>query len=193
MESLDIPKTKSRLTTPDYWDVVAPPEFTVDHGPKVQNHLQQFNYVKPPIAQKDRKRVYLIGSLRNAEVQILAMKLRALDVEIFDDWHAAGPEADDYWMHYEKARGRSYKEALSGAAAKNVFEFDKRNLLASDAVILVMPAGKSGHLELGFCCGRGIKTAVFFNETPERYDVMYQFADYIAETEQEIIQWVKEL
>lgn len=144
---------------------------------------------------KTPKRIYLIGSLRNQEVQVLAGKLRALGYEVFDDWHAAGPEADDYWQKYEIARGRTYKEALSGAAAKNVYQFDKRNLDASDVCILVMPAGKSGHLELGYCCGQGKHTAVFFPEdfVVERYDVMYQFAEFIAENEAELIDWVKGL
>jgi hypothetical protein len=40
-----------------------------------------------------------------------------------------------------------------------------------------MPAGKSGHLELGWMAGQGKKTYVLFDEVPKRYDVMYNFTN----------------
>lgn len=125
------------------------------------------------------KQIYLIGSLRNEQVPIIGNQLRAKGFNIFDDWHAAGPEADDHWKSYEKERGRTYVEALEGAAAKNVYAFDKRNLDASDAAILILPAGKSGHLELGYMAGKGKLTYVFMDDKEDRWDVMYQFASGI--------------
>lgn len=124
--------------------------------------------------------IYLIGSLRNPLITDLGNKLRREGFDIFDDWMAAGPEADDHWQAYETARRRHYGEALAGAAARNVFEFDKRNLDASAGAILVMPAGKSGHLELGYMVGRDKYTAVLFDKVPDRYDVMYQFVNDIC-------------
>lgn len=119
--------------------------------------------------------IYLIGSLRNPEVPNIANRLREAGLEVFDDWYAAGPEADDKWRDYERGRGRSYLDALGGAAARNVFEFDRRHLLKASAVVLVLPAGKSGHLELGWSLGRGVPGYILL-DNPERWDVMYQFA-----------------
>lgn len=120
--------------------------------------------------------IYLIGSLRNPEVPHIGNWLRSDGHEVFDDWVAAGEIADQRWQEYETLRGRSFGEALQGAAAKNVFQFDKRHLDAADMAVLVMPAGKSGHLELGYMIGRGKPSFVLFDQEPERYDVMYQFA-----------------
>lgn len=119
--------------------------------------------------------IYLIGSLRNPEVPNIANRIRALGHQVFDDWFAAGPEADDKWREYEISRGRDYLEALNGAAAKNVFAFDKRHLDAADAAVLLLPAGKSGHLELGYVIGSGRRGYVLL-DTSDRWDVMYQFA-----------------
>lgn len=130
--------------------------------------------------------IYLIGSLRNPEVPKIANQLRAAGLEVFDDWYAAGPEADDKWRDYERGRGRSYFEALHGLAAKNVFEFDKRNLSRASSVILVLPAGKSGHLELGWSLGRGVRGYILL-DNPERWDVMYQFADMVTDSLEDII------
>ena len=122
------------------------------------------------------KKIYIIGSLRNPGVPELAKLLRSEGFYVFDDWFAAGPTADDCWQAYEKSKGSSYPEALYGHAARNVFEFDKRHLDAADIAILLMPAGKSGHLELGYVIGSGKTGYVLFDKEPERWDVMYQFA-----------------
>ena len=121
--------------------------------------------------------IYLIGSLRNPGIPKIAAKLREAGHEVFDDWYAAGPEADDYWQKYETARGHNYKEALEGYAANHVFSFDKHHLDTNDIAILALPAGKSGHLELGYMIGQGKKGYILFDETmPDRWDVMYLFA-----------------
>ena len=121
--------------------------------------------------------VYLMGSLKNENIPIMAKQIRELGFgEVFDDWFSPGPNADDYWRDFEKVRGSSYKEALNNWAAKHVFEFDKFHIDRSDIGVLVMPAGKSGHLELGYMIGKGKKCFIVFDEEPERWDVMYQFA-----------------
>jgi len=119
--------------------------------------------------------IYLIGSLRNPEIPKIANQLRDAGHEVFDDWYAAGPEADDKWRDYEQLRGHSYSEALKGYAADHVFQFDKSHLDRCEAALLVLPAGRSGHLELGYAIGAG-KQGYILHDNPERWDVMYCFA-----------------
>lgn len=132
--------------------------------------------------------LYVIGSLRNDAVPQVAATLRKHLpwVEVFDDWYAAGPRADDHWKEYEQARGRSFIEALAGRAARNVFRFDKTNLDRCEAAVLVLPAGKSGHLELGYAAGCGKATFILNPEDAERWDVMYQFATGVVRTPEEL-------
>ena len=120
-------------------------------------------------------RIYLIGSLRNPEVPKIAGRLREAGHEVFDDWYAAGPEADDFWKEYEQGKGHSYIEGLCGYAANHVFSFDKYHLDRSEAGILVLPAGKSGHLELGYLIGKG-RPGYILLDNPDRWDVMLRFA-----------------
>lgn len=123
--------------------------------------------------------LYLIGSLRNAQVPEVANCLRDLlpHVTVFDDWYAAGPEADDKWRDYERGRGHDLSAALHGEAARNVFQFDKRHLDEAGTVVLLLPAGKSAHLEAGYCIGQGKHVVVVFDD-PDRFDVMYQFCSH---------------
>lgn len=122
-----------------------------------------------------KKQIYIIGSLRNKKIPHIAKELRKLGFIVFDDWFSPGPEADEFWRKYEQVRGSTYKQALSNFAATHVFEFDKHHIDQSDIGVLIMPAGKSGHLELGYMIGQGKPGFIFFEEEPERWDVMHQF------------------
>jgi hypothetical protein len=127
-------------------------------------------------------KVYLIGSLRNPRIPEIANQIRKLGFDVFDDWFAAGPHADDAWRDYERGRGHALPEALDGFAARHVFEFDKHHLATADIVVLVLPAGKSGHLELGWALGARKCGFILLDEDPERYDVMYAFANGVFST-----------
>ena len=127
------------------------------------------------MAKPAKKKVYLIGSLRNPNIPKIAKKIRKLGFDVFDDWYPAGPKADDHWRDYEKAKGHNYEEALMGYAACHVYEFDKKHLDECDIGILCMPAGRSGHLEAGYLRGMGKKVYIL-RDDPERWDVMYKFA-----------------
>jgi nucleoside 2-deoxyribosyltransferase len=127
--------------------------------------------------KNDKLVVYMIGSLKNEKIPYIAKEIREISekFEVFDDWFSPGPEADDFWRNFEKVRGSTYKQALNNYAGKHIFEFDKYHIDKADIGILVMPAGKSGHMELGYLIGRNKPCFVFFEEEPERWDVMYQF------------------
>jgi len=135
--------------------------------------------------------IYLIGSLRNPEIPRIAQQLRAEGHQVFDDWFAAGPEADDKWRDYEKLRGRTLPEALEGKAARHVFEFDRRHLEQADAAVLVMPAGKSAFLELGWMLGRG-KPGYIVLDNPERWDVMMKFATGVYASVEDLLLVLRE-
>ncbi len=137
-------------------------------------------------------KLYLIGSLRNPVIPELTNRLTAAGFDVFSDWYAAGPEADDYWQRYEKSRGRTYRQALKSPAARNVFEFDRDHLDEADAVVMVCPAGKSGHLELGYAIGSGTPGFIIMDEPgkKDRWDVMYAFATGIAYNVEELVELI---
>lgn len=139
--------------------------------------------------------LYLIGSLRNERIPKLAQRLREENphTEVFDDWYSAGPEADDFWKEYEKERGRTYQEALGGYAAKHVFEFDRSHLNRCTHALLVLPAGKSGHMEIMYATyAVGAKTAILLDPDDVRWDVMYQFIPTILDNDDAIKTWLGE-
>lgn len=137
------------------------------------------------------KKLYVVGSLSNPEIPVFAERLRAAGFDVFDDWFSPGPETDKFWTQYEKGKRRSYIEALNGKAAAHNFGFDLRHLQAADIVVLVMPAGKSAHLELGYAIGLGKPGYILMPEEPEKWDLMHRFATGIYSDEGELISAIK--
>jgi hypothetical protein len=148
--------------------------WTLGHARDNREHL----YRLAAYLELDRSKpvIYVIGSLRNDQIVPVANSIRELGIEVVDNWFAAGKIADDAWRDYSKARGRTYAEALESREANHVYYFDKAYIALSDAVVLVYPAGKSAHLEFGWAIGQGKRGYVLLDDTPDRFDVMLQFA-----------------
>lgn len=140
---------------------------------------------------KSLRSVYVIGSLRNKSVPLVARSLRSLGLDVFDDWYSAGPEADDYLRDYYRERDMSYSEVLNSYSARHIFEFDKKHLERCDSVVLVLPAGKSGHLELGYCIGLGKPGYILMDGEPERVDIMHSFATKVFMNQEEMLEHFK--
>lgn len=135
----------------------------------------------------EKKCVYVAGSLRNPRIVEVGNMLRAQGYDAMDEWFSGGPEADDYWKKYEQARGRNYKDAVKGRAAQNIFLFDQAHIDLADAFVLVLPAGKSGHMELGRALSNGIPTFLLMDDADARYEVMPGLADAVCDNEEDLL------
>lgn len=135
--------------------------------------------------------IYLIGSLRNPKIAEIGRAMRKHEIDVFDSWFAAGPIADDSWRDYERSKGISYWDAIQGIAAQHVFNFDKKWLDKCDAAVLVYPAGKSAHMELGYIIGQGKPGYILMEEDQERWDVMLGFATDIFMSVDEMVHTFK--
>ncbi len=138
--------------------------------------------------QREKTNVYLIGALKNPRIPDIGNRLRGEGYDVMDEWFTPGELADTNWQEYERKRGRTYAQALKGRAAQNIFLFDRSYIDHSDIVVLVMPAGKSAMLELGYSGGQGKYTCLFLDgQEPDRYDVMPGVANHVFNTEDELL------
>ena len=143
--------------------------------------------------QQKRKVIYLIGSLANEEIPKISNKIeRETGFEVFDSWWSPGRKTDTYWMEYELERGRSHKEAMNGYHVWNVFTFDKYHLDRADIAVMIMPAGKSGHAEMGYFAHSGKPVYILYEGNPSKYDVMQRFAREFFYNLEELIQHLKD-
>lgn len=117
--------------------------------------------------------IYIIGSLGNPKVEEVADRLREAGLSVFDQWRAA---KGDFWADYAIRRKLPFKEAIKLDFVETAFQFDMKYLKACTAAVLVMPAGRSGGIELGWVLGQGKPGYILYDGEPERPDLMAKLA-----------------
>lgn len=132
-------------------------------------------------------KVYIGGALANPEIVRITKLLLDHGYDAFSEWYTPGKEADVLWRDYELALGFDYRTALQRPSAKNTFNFDRKHIEESDTFLMVLPCGKSAHLELGYAAGLGKDTLIYMPEQPDRWDVMYGFAGGIVYDDHELL------
>jgi len=68
-------------------------------------------------------------------------------------------------------------EFISDARTIRAFEEDRRWLDWADACVLILPSGRSAHLESGYAKGRGKRLFIYGDFPKGEFEVMYRFAD----------------
>lgn len=129
-------------------------------------------------------KVYIASSWKNeTDVKSLAGFLRSRGFEV-DDF------TDDtrgrFIFHYSELgpiEQHDAKSFLQHEKAQRAFAEDKKMIDWADAVVLLLPAGKSSHLEAGYAKGSGKKLIIYQWEFPKgEFDVMYGFADLVTDS-----------
>lgn len=123
-------------------------------------------------------RVYVASSWKNEErCLLLASIIRDAghEVDCFCD-----TSTGRYVFHFSEI-GRA--ENLDGITflqderSQRAFAEDKKWLDWAEAVVLLLPAGRSAHLEAGYAKGQGKRLVIVGDFPPGEFDVMYGFAD----------------
>jgi hypothetical protein len=83
-----------------------------------------------------------------------------------------------------------YLKMLDHPRAVEGFDADFDAMQRADAFVLVLPCGKSAHLELGWAVGVGKRTAVLLGDEVEP-ELMYRMVDYLAPTLFDLLAWLE--
>lgn len=139
-------------------------------------------------------KIYLASSWKNEElVQSWADFLRdeGYEVDAFCDDIKTGR----YVFHFSEIGDASKLDAinfLQDERSQKAFAEDKKWLDWTDVCLLILPAGKSSHLEAGYAKGCGKKLIIWQDEFPKgEFDVMYGFADLISDRISEVLEFLK--
>ena len=95
---------------------------------------------------------------------------------------------DDHPPAIDLSSATDYVAALHHPAAAQGFQRDFNAMLAADTFVLVLPCGRSAHLELGWAVGAGKRTAILLDDpcTPE---LMYKMVDRVTTSLEDLVQW----
>ena len=130
-------------------------------------------------------KIYIASSWKNEHsVMSLAKYLRlnkGFEVDCFAD-KSTGRFVFHYSELPEDINQLNIKTFLLYPQSKKAFKEDKKWLDWCDCCLVLLPAGKSTHLEAGYAKGSGKKLIIYCpNYVMGEFDVMYGFADLITD------------
>jgi len=137
-----------------------------------------------------RPLIYVASSWRNPIQEPVVMRLRSEGFGVYDFRHPAPGNEGFHWSEIDPDwRGWSpeqLREGLNHPVAQDGFRRDFQALLGCDAGLLVLPAGSSSHLEIGFMAGAHKRTvALLANGEPE---LMYGLIDHLCLDMDEVVE-----
>jgi hypothetical protein len=140
-------------------------------------------------------KIYVASSWRCASQPEVVRDLRLADHEVYDFRHPAPSNEGFGWRQCatpEQLRdGRRFRdEVLTHPIARAGFDVDMNALRACDACVLVLPCGRSAHLELGWAVGAGKKTCVLLDDPMSEPELMYLMVDKIATSIDDVRGWL---
>lgn len=97
--------------------------------------------------------------------------------------YAVPKKGSDWEPVDEYLRMIEHPRALAG------FDADFAAMQKADTFVMVLPCGKSAHLELGWAVGAGKRTAVLL-EDPVEPELMYRMVDHIAPSVFDLLSWL---
>ena len=143
----------------------------------------------------DALKIYVASSWRNERQPGVVAALRGNGYEVYDfknppkrsgfAWSQIEPEWKT-WTTEEYIAHLDHPDAEAG------FAEDIKHLLRAHVTVLVMPCGRSAHLELGWAAGMEQFTAILLEEKSEP-ELMYKMVDLITPQLSEVINWLQEL
>lgn len=136
---------------------------------------------------KSRK-IYIASSWKNSPWLIHLAKIFREDGHQVDLFCEPSPERTVFnWQALIHSLGgkdpkdTTSKEIIHVPRVIEAFEQDKKWLDWADVVIMVLPCGRSAHLEAGFGKGSGKELYILGDFAPGEFDLMYRFSDGIYE------------
>lgn len=83
-----------------------------------------------------------------------------------------------------------YLAALDHERSVEGFDSDFHAMQRADTFVLVLPCGRSAHLELGWAAGAGKRTAVLLDGPMVTPELMYRMVDFLAPDIESLMSWV---
>lgn len=136
--------------------------------------------------------VYVASSWRNPMQDAVVAVLGAANIDCYDFKNPEGrtgfawSEIDPNWLSWTS---KEYVAALQHPAAVAGFDSDFAAMQKADTFVLVLPCGRSAHLELGWAVGQGKRTCILTRDGEEP-ELMARMVDHIATSVMDLLGWL---
>lgn len=126
-------------------------------------------------------RIYVASSCGNPYQQQLVNDLRKLGHQVYDFKHPSGRNDNNVWtemgVDHVIQTNDSYEEAISRKEAVERFEEHRNAMQDADTCVLLLPSGRSSHVEAGWMAGLGKRVFVYNNDREVKPELMYRLFD----------------
>lgn len=136
-------------------------------------------------------RIYVASSWRNLYQPRVVLALREHGHEVYDFRNPGGRDTGFHWSSIDSAwrdwAPSEYVQALDHPVAKDGFRSDFAAMEWADTGVLVLPAGRSAHLEAGYFTGSGKRLLILLLEAQEP-ELMYRMATRVCLSLSELVE-----
>lgn len=123
--------------------------------------------------------IYVASSWRNEAQPAVVERLRAEGFAVYDFRHPVQGDDGFAWSEIDPAwrdwTPETYREALTSKTAARGFTLDFEAMISADVCVLLLPSGRSAHIEAGWMKGAGKMLFILLDEHPEP-ELMYLVA-----------------
>lgn len=129
-----------------------------------------------------KRKIYVASSWRNERQPEVVKGLQDCGHEVYDFKNPRPGDNGFHWSEIDKDwkdwSPEAYRDALDHPVAKSGFASDFGAMKWADTFVLVLPCGRSAHLELGWACGQGKQTLILLDKMEP--ELMTKMVDHIC-------------
>jgi hypothetical protein len=142
-------------------------------------------------SDKRKLKIYIAGSFKNIDACREAGGLirdKGYSTYVFCD------EDSEAYKNSIKVRELCFTESFTPKTAlyngyiQKIYQTNLSELVYANVVVLILPCGKSAHLEAGFVKGRNGKVIIYGEMIKGEFDAMYGIADLITSDFNEVLE-----
>jgi hypothetical protein len=140
-------------------------------------------------------RIYVASSWRNQRQPSVVEALQGDGHDVYDFRHPSTEDAGFHWSEidpkWESWSPAEFRDALQHPLAVSAFGLDMAALPDAEIVVLVLPCGRSAHLEFGHAVGSGAYGLILLADG--KPELTYRMADRLCLDLDELRKAVQEL
>lgn len=156
-------------------------------------------YTNGGLTVAEKLKIYVASSWRNQIQPSVVQKLLENGFEVYDFRNPAPGNEGFHWSeidrNWQSWTPEKFREALEDPIAESGFDFDMKALQECNVCILVLPCGRSAHLEAGYAIGAGKLVIILLSgkgvHGAVEPELMYKMTPFICVDMDEVIGYLK--
>lgn len=129
-------------------------------------------------------KLYVASSWRNINQPITVNTLKEKGYDVYDFRQPTEKERGFHWYdidpEWENWCAETYVDALKHPVVKDAFTLDFNAMKECDVCVLLLPCGRSAHLEAGYFVGAGKPLFIVLDDCDLTAELMYKMATKIV-------------